>query len=69
MTQQASAVDEIMNRTSDDASGESSIPADGEPLARQEKMSGYEDAEHSFDTGLKAWLQVLGAFFLWFNSW
>ncbi|PKK41920.1 hypothetical protein CI102_14505 [Trichoderma harzianum] len=26
-----------------------------------------EDLE--FDTGIKAWLQVLGAFFLWFNSW
>lgn len=22
-----------------------------------------------FDMGIKAWLQVLGAFFLWFNSW
>ncbi|KAL7942546.1 putative MFS monocarboxylate transporter [Trichoderma barbatum] len=25
--------------------------------------------ELDFDTGIKAWLQVLGAFFLWFNSW
>ncbi|KAL6799974.1 putative MFS monocarboxylate transporter [Trichoderma sp. SZMC 28012] len=25
--------------------------------------------ELEFDTGIKAWLQVLGAFFLWFNSW
>jgi hypothetical protein len=23
----------------------------------------------AFDTGLQAWLQVLGAFFLWFNTW
>lgn len=34
-----------------------------------ERGSGYENAEPSFDVGLKAWLQVLGAFFLWFNSW
>lgn len=27
------------------------------------------DVQFEFDTGLKAWLQVLGAFFLWFNSW
>ena len=25
--------------------------------------------EPTFDSGTKAWLQVLGAFFLWFNSW
>lgn len=23
----------------------------------------------TFDTGTRAWLQVLGAFFLWFNTW
>ena len=22
-----------------------------------------------FDTGLKSWLQVVGGFFIWFNSW
>lgn len=27
------------------------------------------DVQLEFDAGLKAWLQVLGAFFLWFNSW
>lgn len=27
------------------------------------------DVQLDFDTGIKAWLQVLGAFFLWFNSW
>jgi hypothetical protein len=31
--------------------------------------SAYGSSEDDFDTGLKAWLQVLGAFFLWFNSW
>jgi hypothetical protein len=27
------------------------------------------DEQFEFDTGIKSWLQVLGAFFLWFNSW
>ncbi|KAN0072260.1 Major facilitator superfamily domain containing protein [Elaphomyces granulatus] len=33
------------------------------------KNSDYQNGEHVFDTGLKAWLQVVGAFFLFFNSW
>lgn len=28
-----------------------------------------KDAEPTFDTGYVAWLQVLGSFFLFFNSW
>lgn len=44
-------------------------PSDNTPSPPQEKASGYGNAEHDFDTGLKAWLQVLGAFFLFFNSW
>jgi hypothetical protein len=36
---------------------------------RQEEKSGFDNAEQSYDTGLTAWLQVLGSFFLWFNSW
>jgi hypothetical protein len=27
------------------------------------------EAEFTYDTGLKTWLQVLGSFFLFFNSW
>lgn len=27
------------------------------------------DKAVEFDKGLKAWLQVLGAFFMYFNSW
>lgn len=30
---------------------------------------GYDNAEQDFDTGIKAWLQVLGSFFFYFNSW
>jgi hypothetical protein len=33
------------------------------------KEPGYQNGESSFDTGLIAWLQVLGSFFLFFNSW
>lgn len=29
----------------------------------------HDDAKQDFDTGVKAWLQVLGSFFLYFNSW
>jgi hypothetical protein len=28
-----------------------------------------KEPEVTFDTGLQAWLQVLGSFFLFFNSW
>ncbi|RFU76400.1 major facilitator superfamily domain, general substrate transporter [Trichoderma arundinaceum] len=30
---------------------------------------GHDDEKQDFDTGVKAWLQVLGSFFLYFNSW
>lgn len=36
---------------------------------QEQKDSGYHNAEQSFDTGVKAWLQVLGSHFLFFNSW
>lgn len=36
-------------------------------------MSDLEQADHTMNDipngGLVAWLQVLGAFFLWFNTW
>jgi hypothetical protein len=49
---------------------QSDSPSDNTPSPPQEeKASGYGNAEHDFDTGLQAWLQVLGAFFLFFNSW
>lgn len=34
-----------------------------------EKVTKDYGVQLDFDTGMKAWLQVLGAFFLWFNSW
>jgi hypothetical protein len=44
--------------------GSSTVPSPPEV-----KDSGYGSSEQDFDNGLKAWLQVIGAFFLWFNSW
>jgi hypothetical protein len=29
----------------------------------------HDDVKQDFDTGAKAWLQVIGSFFLYFNSW
>lgn len=37
--------------------------------AKTEKSPGYGQDDVQYDTGIWAWLQVLGAFFLWFNSW
>lgn len=34
-----------------------------------DSSSGGETEEPTFDTGLNTWLQVLGSFFLFFNSW
>ena len=40
------------------------------PLSEPEpKDSDYQNGEQGFDTGLTAWLQVVGSFFLFFNSW
>lgn len=30
---------------------------------------GEKESEPTFDTGIFSWLQVLGSFFLFFNSW
>lgn len=52
----------------DRGEGDTSISsADAPPAAP--KDAGYGNTEQDFDTGLKAWLQVFGAFFLFFNSW
>lgn len=40
-----------------------------EETVPQANNSGYNNGEHDFDTGFKAWLQVVGSFFLFFNSW
>ena len=45
-------------------SSENSVP---DPPNADESV-GYNNAEHEFDHGFKAWTQVVGAFFLVFNS-
>lgn len=40
-----------------------------EPLAASEPSPVDKDSELTFDTGLFSWLQVVGSFFLFFNSW
>lgn len=40
--------------------------------ASSAQIKDEQESEHertTFDTGIQAWLQVLGAFFLWFNTW
>ncbi|KAH8700604.1 putative MFS monocarboxylate transporter [Talaromyces proteolyticus] len=48
--------------------GDSSVSSAPSP-PQEEKKSGYGNEEHEFDGGLTAYLQVLGAFFMFFNSW
>jgi hypothetical protein len=38
-------------------------------IANTTDLSPDKDPEVTFDTGLRSWLQVLGSFFLFFNSW
>jgi hypothetical protein len=40
--------------------------ADASPTQMRDE-SGHDI--NTFDTGITAWMQVLGAFFLWFNTW
>jgi hypothetical protein len=61
----------FMEQNSDDASKGSSL---AQPLRPPSNPRGLEAAPQSKapdfpDGGLTAWLQVLGCFFLWFNSW
>ncbi|KAL7954893.1 putative MFS monocarboxylate transporter [Trichoderma compactum] len=49
----------------DDAKDRETTPPNTLPLTTDKQPP----SELDFDTGIKAWLQVLGAFFLWFNSW
>lgn len=46
----------------------SETPSDGSPGERRYPES-EKDVSPVPDSGIKAWLQVLGAFFLFFNTW
>jgi hypothetical protein len=45
------------------------IPKSSEELSRNEKAIEPLATDSIPDGGLQAWLQVLGAFFLWWNTW
>ena len=44
----------------------SAVPARAQVIS---SFAEYSNGEQDFDTGLTAWLQVFGSFFLYFNSW
>lgn len=49
-------------------------PISDAPIAKDEEKANVssdpdKEDEPTFDTGLFSWLQVLGSFFLFFNSW
>lgn len=69
MSEERPGLDEKTIGSHDDRGGgdTSMTSADGPPAVP--KDAGYGNGEQDFDTGLKAWLQVFGAFFLFFNSW
>lgn len=51
-------------------SAASEIPIDAKTDENTANTRGKSRPEtNAFDTGIRAWLQVLGAFFLWFNTW
>lgn len=64
-----SEIDEEAKELSDGIISTDNITTRNDLPTPREKSSGYGPAEHEFDTGSIAWLQVFGAFFLWFNSW
>lgn len=55
--------------TQDDHIAEDDTTADGEGLRKVKSKYSVRDAGSIPDGGLWAWLQVLGGFFLLFNSW
>lgn len=63
------AIEKVIETSNDSVDGSDSTTKVEETFAPQANNTGYNNAEHEFDTGFTAWLQVLGSFFLFFNSW
>lgn len=64
------SIEKAIETSNDSVNGsDSTAPKAEESVAPQANYTGYNNAEHTFDTGFTAWLQVLGSFFLFFNSW
>lgn len=61
---------EVEQRVLAEAVTDSPATKDEENAAQPVSESpGEKESEPTFDTGLFSWLQVLGSFFLFFNSW
>lgn len=64
------SIEKAIETSNDSVTGsDSTAPRAEETVAPQANNTGYNNAENEFDTGFTAWLQVLGSFFLFFNSW
>jgi hypothetical protein len=64
------SIEKAIETSNDSVNGsDSTTPKIEEQPVPQANNTGYNNAEHEFDTGFTPWLQVLGAFFLFFNSW
>lgn len=49
--------------------GHEALSTATDPPSPEKKASDYANGDLTFDTGLMPWLQVMGSFFLFFNSW
>ncbi|KAL2218741.1 putative MFS monocarboxylate transporter [Thermoascus aurantiacus ATCC 26904] len=52
-----------------DNGNEGALSSESDPPSPEKKASDYQNGEQTFDTGFMPWLQVIGSFFLFFNSW
>ncbi|KAJ9357879.1 hypothetical protein DTO027B9_2806 [Paecilomyces variotii] len=62
----------IMDPTSNgDTSNKNEVisTSESDPQSSENQQSGYQKGDPVFDTGLISWLQVLGSWFCFFNSW
>lgn len=58
-----------MNETRPDCKESPSFAGSSENEVAIPPKDGYDNTKDDYDTGVTAWLQVLGSFFLYFNSW
>lgn len=58
-----------MNETRLDCKESPNYAGSSENEVTMPPKDGYDNTKDDYDTGVTAWLQVLGSFFLYFNSW
>ncbi|KAL7800587.1 major facilitator superfamily domain-containing protein [Trichoderma afarasin] len=58
-----------MNETRLDCKESPNYAGSSENEVAMPPKDGYDNTKDDYDTGVTAWLQVLGSFFLYFNSW